>query len=118
MEDQNDDGGVLAQDDIDSLLGEAGMEGDDGEGKNADTSVPAKDDSVFSSVKMSNLNVRETMEALYSRAAHERNNDVTVIWNASGTLPMLKGYNMKIHDTDYVSIGTLYENHLVVKNHS
>lgn len=119
MEGMTTDGKLLAQDDIDALLGEAGIEGDyDEESKQKETPVPPKKTSVVRFTKRSNLEVRETIEMLYSRAVLERNNDVKVIWNASGTIPMLTGYNMKIHDTDYISLGTLHESHLVVKNHS
>ena len=119
MEGMTTDGKLLAQDDIDALLGEAGIEGDyDEEPKKKEAPAPPKKTSAIRFTKGSNLDIKSAMEMLYSKAVLERNNDVKIIWNASGTIPMLTGYNMKIHDLDYVSLGTLHENHLVVKSNS
>ena len=117
VEGMTTDAKLLAQDDIDTLLGEAGLEGSyDEERKKKQAPAPGKKASSVRFTKKTDLDVKGTMEQLYSRALLERDEDVKVIWNAAGTIPMLTGSNMKIHDSDYVTLGTLYENHLVVKN--
>jgi len=119
VEGMTTDGKLLGQDDIDALLGEAGIEGDyEEEPQIKETPAPPKKRSAVMFAKKTDLDVKDTMGILYSRAVLERESDVKVIWNASGTIPMLTGYNMKIHETEYVSLGTLHENHLVVKNNS
>ena len=116
MEGMTTEDKLLAQDDIDALLGEAGLEGGYSEKKEAPPKVkaPAEKPVIrFSSV--TDDEVRDTMSILLSKALLERDDDVKIIWNAAGTIPMATGFNMRIQDTEFMSLGTLKENHLVVK---
>ena len=107
---------LLAQDDIDALLGEAGLEG----GYNSDRQAePApKEPENKSIIRFTNVTddeVHETMSLLLAKALLERDDDVKVIWNAIGTMPMATGFNIHIQDMEFESLGVLKENHLVVK---
>ncbi len=109
---------LLAQDDIDALLGEAGIEGNY-ESEEPIKKKPEITPKVVSRIrfaKRSDAEVRETLFLLRSKAFLEREDDVKVIWNAQGTVPMVSGSLMKIQDSEYISLGVLYENHLVVKH--
>lgn len=107
---------LLGQDDIDALLGEAGIEGnyeakDEVKGhKDTYTKTP--------SLKFGNRSdddARLMISILRNRAYLERGDDVKVIWNASGTVPMASGFNINIQEMEYISLGVLHENHLVVR---
>ncbi len=107
---------LLAQDDIDALLGQAGLEGGYDSDKEAEEypKAPVKKSIVrFSNV--TDFEVHETMSLLCAKALLERDNDVKVIWNAIGTIPMATGFSMLIQNTEFESLGVLKENHLVVK---
>ena len=119
MEGKTTDDKLLPQDDIDTLLGEAGLEGGyDSENEvEASPKRPAND----SIVKYSNItddDVYQTMSVLLAKALLERDNDVKVIWNAGGTLPMTTGFNMNIQDMEFESLGVIKEHHLLVKQKS
>jgi hypothetical protein len=109
---------LLAQDDIDALLGEAGIEGNyETKGpreKSRSESLPKTPSIRF--LKGSDDDAKVTISLLRNKAFLERENDVKVIWNASGTIPMASGFNINIQDRAYVSLGVLHENHLVVKD--
>ena len=117
MDNMTTDGKLLAQDDIDALLGEAGIEG------NYETDIPTKEP-FHTPKKKSNIRfakrkkeeIENIMGVLYNMAFLERESDVQVIWNALGTVPLASGVNMKIQGMEYVSLGVLRENHLVVKH--
>lgn len=117
MENMTADGKLLAQDDINALLGEAGIEG------NYESETPVKEPSQTPK-KRSNIRftkrkreeIESIMGALFNMAFLERENDVQVIWNALGTIPLASGMNMTIQGMEYVSLGVLRENHLVVKH--
>jgi len=117
MEGMTTEDKLLAQDDIDALLGEAGIEG------SYETKGPAEKIRLDLSGKTPALrfgkrsddDVRFTISVLRNKAFLAREDDVKVIWNASGTIPMASGFNINIHDREYVSLGVLHENHLVVK---
>ena len=66
-------------------------------------------------VKRSDNEVKDLMSMLRNKAFLERESDVNVIWNAQGNVPMVSGSHMKIQDLEYVTLGVLYENHLVVQ---
>ncbi len=119
MEGMTTDDKLLAQDDIDALLGEAGLEGgyDTDEPDNNIKPVPRKNES-NSVVRFSNVSdddVHETMAMLYAKALLERDEDVKVIWNATGTIPMATGFSMNIQEMEFESLGVLKDSHLVVK---
>ena len=118
MEGMTTEDRLLAQDDIDALLGEAGIEGryeTKEEPQRSQAGTPQKPPSVRFS-RVSDDDVRLTMSVLRNKAFLEREEDVKVIWNASGTIPMASGFSINIQDRDYVSLGVLHENHLVVKD--
>lgn len=118
MEGMTIDDKLLAQDDIDALLGEAGIEG------KYETKEPPQKTQPHASqkapsirfTKISDDDVRFSISILRNKAFLERENNVKVIWNASGTIPMASGFNINIQDRDYISLGVLNENHLVVKD--
>lgn len=116
MESMTTDGKLLVQDDIDALLGEAGLEGnyESEKPEKKPSSTPKKRSSVRFS-KITDEDAIDSFTSLYSKAILEREDDIRVIWNASGTIPMASGLNLKIQGMEYVSLGVLYENHLVVK---
>ncbi|MBW2609113.1 MAG: hypothetical protein JRC68_02075 [Deltaproteobacteria bacterium] len=111
------EGKLLAQDDIDSLLDEAGLEGNY-ESEEPEKKPPAarKKRSIVRFSTKSDYDVQDTIVLLYNKAFLEREDDIKVIWNASGTIPMTTGIDMEIQGTGYVSLGVLHENHLVVKS--
>jgi hypothetical protein len=118
MEGMTTEDRLLAQDDIDALLGEAGIEGKyetKEELQKSQVNVPKKTPSVRFT-RISDDDVRFTISMLRNKAFLEREDDVKVIWNASGTIPMASGFSINIQDRDYVSLGILHENHLVVKD--
>lgn len=107
---------LLAQDDIDALLGQAGLEGDYDSGKKTELTPKAPVNK--SAVRFSNVTedeVHDTISILLSKALLDRGEDLKIIWNAMGTIPMATGFNMVIEDIEYESLGVLKENHLVVK---
>ena len=117
MESVKTDGKLLAQDDIDALLGEAGLEENF---KSEDTNIsspkePEKKTNIINA-RRTQEKIKELMNILYGIAFLEREDDVRVIWNASETLPLVPGLNMKIQGIDYVSTGILHEKNLVVKH--
>jgi hypothetical protein len=109
---------LLAQDDIDALLGEAGIEGNyETKGTREKSRLePLPKTPLIRFLKGSDDDTRVTMSQLRNKAFLERENDVKVIWNAAGTIPMASGFNINIQDREYVSLGVLHENHLVVKD--
>jgi hypothetical protein len=118
MEGMTTEDRLLAEDDIDALLGEAGIEGryeTKEELQKSQPNVPKKTPSIRFT-RISDDDVRVTISILRNKAFLEREDDVKVIWNASGTIPMASGFSINIQDRDYVSLGVLHENHLVVKD--
>ncbi|MFC1820022.1 hypothetical protein ACFLZG_02920 [Thermodesulfobacteriota bacterium] len=117
MEGMTTEDKLLAQDDIDALLGEAGIEGSYESDNTAEPERPqlSKEKTIIKFAKRSDNEAKVTMTLLRNKAFLEREDDVKVIWNALGTIPMVTGINMKIQDMEYVSLGVLHENHLVVK---
>jgi len=118
MEAMTTDDKLLAQDDIDALLGEAGIEGNY-EAK-VTTETPRNDASrnmpSLRFIKRSDDEARFTISLLRNKAFLAREADIKVIWNAIGTIPMASGFNINIQDRSYVSLGILHENHLVVRD--
>ncbi len=105
-----EDGKVLAQDDIDALFNQ------DGESQEPEE-PPEKP--FMTSGKKPEMDVVEDAAALssqlYHMAALKRDENVKVIWNASGTLPMNSGFSMEIEGIAYTSLGVLHDKHLVVR---
>jgi len=105
-----EEGKVLAQDDIDALFNQ------DGESEENEESFEKP---LMAFEKKPEMAVVEDAAALssqlYQMAALKRDENVKVIWNASGTLPMNSGFSMKIEGIAYTSLGVLHDKHLVVK---
>ena len=109
---------LLAQDDIDALLGEAGVEGSY-ETDEIDIIKPqpvAKNKPVIRFAKRSDDEVKSLINFLQNKALLQREDDVKVIWNAIGSIPMASGLDIRIQEMEYVSLGVLRESHLVVKD--
>jgi hypothetical protein len=110
---------LLAQDDIDALLGEAGIEGNyetSSETKRPRLAGPPKPPPNVRFITASDDDARTAIAILRNKAFLAREDDVKVIWNALGTIPMASGSNISIQDREYISLGVLHENHLVVKD--
>ena len=112
MDGMTSGGKMLAQDDIDALLNEAGLDGGYSE-ESAETPEPAPEP-VFNQKTRSEEDVVEILADLYCKASLKREKGVQVIWNAMGVLPMNAGMTMKIQGKDYMSLGVLNKNHLIV----
>jgi hypothetical protein len=107
---------LLGQDDIDALLGEAGIEGNyETKGEEKGHKDPYSKMPAVKFGKRSDDDAKLMISILRNRAYLERGDDVKVIWNASGTIPMAAGFNINIQEMEYVSLGVLHENHLVVR---
>lgn len=106
---------LLAQDDIDALLGEAGLEGGYESEDTKQKIVVPKKQSPIRFAKKSDDEVRDDLAFLFNKAFLIREDDVKVIWNANGTLPMASGFQINIQGIEYTSLGVLHVNHLVVK---
>lgn len=118
MEAMTTDDKLLAQDDIDALLGEAGIEGSY-ETDEIDIIKPppiAKNKPVIRFAKRSDDEVKSLINFLQNKALLQREDDVKVIWNAIGSIPMASGLDIRIQEMEYVSLGVLRESHLVVKD--
>ncbi|MBW1861174.1 MAG: hypothetical protein JRJ02_02210 [Deltaproteobacteria bacterium] len=106
-----EDGKVLAQDDIDSLFSSS----DESEESEEPTEKPL----MTSEKKPKEYTVEDVTawsSQLYNMANLKREENVKVIWNALGTLPMTSGFSIKIEGMEYTSLGVLHENHLVVRS--
>lgn len=118
MESMTTDDKLLAQDDIDALLGEAGIEGNY-EANETSIIKPqqgTKNKPVIRFTKRSDDEVLGLIHFLKNKALLQREEDVKVIWNALGSIPMASGLDIKIQEMEYVSLGVLRESHLVVKD--
>ena len=117
MEEITTNGKLLAQDDIDALLGEAGIE----ENHKSDvvaresSKVPDKKSKIRFS-KRTQDDIKTIMNQLYNMAFLEREKDVQIIWNALGTIPLASDIGMKVQGIEYVSLGVLRKKHLIVKH--
>ena len=110
---------LLPQDDIDTLFGEGGLEG--GYCYRNEVETVARRSNKNTIVRFSSVTddqVNETMSLLLSRALFKRDDNIKVIWNAGGTIPMGGGFSINIQDMDFESLGVLKKSHLVVKQKS
>lgn len=115
MEGMTTDNKLLAQDDIDALLGEAGLEGGYEAEKSENEKNQVKKSSPVRFSSTTDNEVREILTSLFNKAFLEREDDIKVIWNASGVIPLATGLNVKIQGIDYASLGVIHDKHLVVK---
>ena len=103
----DDDGNVtepegLGQDDLSALLDQDG---------NVSESIEKP---IIKPENKSDGEANDILTRLYNRAYLKRDEDVKIIWNASGVIPMNSGLSMEIEGIEYISLGVLHENHLVV----
>ena len=118
MEGMTTEGKLLAQDNIDTLLGQAGIEGNYQSEESTKAAQPKKPKKkpVIRFIKRSDKEVKATLFLLWNKASFKREDDVKVIWNSSGTIPMVSDLSFKIQDMEYISMGILRENHMIVKH--
>lgn len=132
MEGTSADGAILAQEDIDVLLDQADkIEELEGSPKEDVDDLPSPDDKEEISTsedfpeersltsegkppRRSDEDVKAMLFQLCNKAFLKRDEGIQVIWNASGTFPMTSGLGIKIQRMEYVSLGVLNKNHLIV----
>ena len=115
MEIMTTDKKLLEQDDIDALLGEAGLDGGYNSEKGEKFPSRVKKNSPIRFTKKTLAEAREALEILFKKTFLERDDDIKVIWNASGNIPMVTGLELNIQGMGYVSLGILHQKHLMVK---
>ncbi|MBN2061591.1 MAG: hypothetical protein JW882_14360 [Deltaproteobacteria bacterium] len=106
---------LLKQDDIDLLLNEAGLDGGYKPEKTAKPPLRVKNHSPVSFTNMKLSDSREALEILFKNTSLERDDNIKVIWNASGNISMATGMELNIQGTGYVTLGIFHKNHLMVK---
>ena len=110
---------LLAQDDIDALLGEAGLEGGyDSKTENEAPSKRSDNNSIVTHSNVTDGEVHEVISSLLAKAVLKRDDNVKVIWNAVGTIPMTTGSCLNIKNIEFESLKVLKNNHLVVRQKS
>jgi hypothetical protein len=125
-----EEGSVLAQEDIDALLTKANKaEGIDAlsqedidslfDHSDEDRRSLDPDEQPFIRTERkprerSDKEIQDMLVQLQDRACLKRDKGIKVIWNAASSLPMVEGLTMKIKGVDYVSLGVLNKNHLIV----
>lgn len=116
MERMTTGGKLLAQDDIDALLSEAGLEGDYSSKESEEKAEPPKKKNTFiRPQEKTSHEIRLVTEILCKKAFLKREEGVQIIWNASNVFPMVAGLNLKIQGMRYTSMGVLNEKHLVIE---
>jgi len=130
MEGTSTEDNILSQEDIDALLEQADKikeleespTGDadqlhfqDDETEIApDTPAELRPKPRDESGRSSDADVKVMLFDLYNQAFLRRDEGVKVIWNASAVFPMTSGLSIKIQEMEYVSLGVLNEDHLIV----
>lgn len=105
-------GKLLSQDDVDAILTQSGLEGDY---DSKDSSVPAHDEKRFLKNRRRTQEEADSLSCqLYNKAFLEREEGVSVIWNAAGAMPIDCGQSVKIQGKEYLILGVLQERHLIV----
>jgi hypothetical protein len=111
MEGMVSEGSILSQSDVDALLAQAEAPEED----NTQGIVEEPEKIVVHSSKgKSEDEIRGLLSQLQKRAFVRRDRGVSVIWNASGVFPMTEGYTLEIQGRRYISLGSLFDSHLVV----
>jgi hypothetical protein len=104
---------LLAQDDVDAILNQAGLEGDYEEGGLKESASEEK--RTPRPKRKSDEDVHAITAGLFNKAFLERDEDVCVIWNAAGVMPMEPGTAMRIQGIDCTALGSLHDRHLVIR---
>ena len=81
----------------------------------ASPTLSVRNDSPIRFSQKSLAEASETLESLFKKTFLERDDELKVIWNALGSIPTVMEQKMNIQGIEYVSVGILHENHLVVK---
>ncbi|MFH1489295.1 MAG: hypothetical protein ABII06_10345 [Pseudomonadota bacterium] len=116
MERMTTGGKLLAQDDIDALLSEAGVEGDySSKGPEKEVGPPNKKSTFTQPHEKTSHEIKLVTEILCKKACLKREEGVQIIWNASRVFPMVAGLNLKLQGIPYTSMGVLNEKHLVIE---
>ena len=110
------DGQLLAQDDIDSLLNEAGVGGGNEPEESTEPEPEKKPPPTIEPIQRTEEDVENTMAQIYDRAILKREEGVRIIWNALGILPMIPGIDVEIEGKDFLSLGVLQGKHLIVSS--
>jgi len=72
-------------------------------------------ETVVTSARLPDSEVRALSGALYRKAIFERESSVCVIWNASGILSLSPGLHMTIGGMDYTAQDVIHGKHLVMR---
>jgi len=110
------DGQLLAQDDIDSLLNEAGVDGGDEPEEFTEPDPEKNPPPKIKPIQRTEEDVGNAMAQIYTRAILKREESVRVIWNALGVLPMIAGIDVEIEGKNFLSLGVLQGKHLIVSS--
>jgi len=108
----NDD--LLGQDELDELLKEAGLEGNDAPESPAEKTPVTSKPLANKMAPVPRKDVSGLMECLFNKSCLNREEGIRIIWNASSVFPMNSGITLKIEGQDYISLGALHENHLII----
>lgn len=113
MEGMTTNAKLLSQDDVDAILTQSGLEGsyDQNDGKEAH---PANEKKIIPTKQRSQDEAKALSYHLYNKAFLEREEGVSVIWNAAEVMPMEAGQSVRIQGMDYLTLGVLNEKHLIV----
>lgn len=103
---------LLSQDDVDAILTQSGLEG--GYDQNDEKDSQPKEKKIIATKQRSQDEIKALSYQLYNKAFLEREEGVSVIWNAAEVMPMEAGLNVKIQGRDYLTLGVLNEKHLIV----
>ena len=104
---------LLSQDDVDAILTQSGLEGSYDQ-NDEENPHPEKEKKSVPTQKRSRAEAKAISYHLYNKAFLEREEGVSVIWNAAAVMPMEAGLNVKILGKDYLTLGVLNQRHLIV----
>ena len=103
---------LLSQDDVDAILTQSGLEGSYEQNDEKGSQPEGK--KIVQTKQRSKEEAKALSFRLYNKAFLERENGVSVIWNADEVMPMEAGMSFKILGEDYLTLGVLNEKHLIV----
>lgn len=105
-------GKLLSQDDVDAILAQSGIEGDYDSPEMEES--PPPETKTVTSFKRSDEDAKAISYRLYNSAFLEREEGISVIWNAYGVISMDPGAIVRIQGKDYLTLGVLQKKHLIV----
>ncbi len=104
---------LLSQNDVDAILNQSGLEGSHDQ-NDKENPHPEEGKKSVPKQKRSREEAKAISYHLYNKAFLEREEGVSVIWNAATVMPMEAGLNVKILGKDYLSLGVLNQRHLIL----